>query len=62
MINLFFFIFSFYVSLISIIGYGKIFQKVFLNKIYYDEDITIYIGFYGIMLMTLLSLFTIVFF
>lgn len=58
MINLFFFIFSFYVSLISIIGYGKIFQKVFLNKIYYDEDITIYIGFYGIMLMTLLSLFT----
>ncbi len=58
MINFFIFIFFFYISIISIVGYGKIFQRVFLNNINYDEDVTIYLGFYGIMLITLLSLFT----
>ena len=58
MIDLFYFIFFFYISIISILGYGKIFEKVFLNKVNYDEDITIYLGFYGITLLTLISLFT----
>ena len=57
MIDLFYFIF-FYISIISILGYGKIFQRVILNKVNYDEDITIYLGFYGITLLTLISLFT----
>ena len=62
MIDLFYFIFFFYISIISILGYGKIFQRVILNKVNYDEDITIYLGFYGITLLTLISLFTSFFF
>ncbi len=58
MLELIIFLFFFYISIISIVGYGKLFHKIFLNKINYDEDITIYLGFYGIMLLTLLSLFT----
>ena len=62
MINFFIFIFFFYISIISIVGYGKIFQRVFLNNLNYDEDVTIYLGFYGIMLINTCCLYLQVFF
>ena len=39
-------------------GYGKIFQKVFLDKIDHDEDLNLYLGFYGLAFLTLISLLT----
>ena len=43
--------------LVSVLAYGNFFQKVFL-KISIEEDINIYTGFYGLMLLTLISLIT----
>ena len=54
----FLFFYFFYISLVSILGYGKIFQKVFLNKIDHDQDLNLYLGFYGLAFLTLISLFT----
>ena len=58
MINLVIFIIFFYICLISVLGYGKIFVQIFLNNINFKEDIDIYVGFYGLMFLTLISLFT----
>ena len=44
--------------LISVLGYGKIYAKIFLNNINFRDNLNIYIGFYGLMLLTLISLFT----
>lgn len=58
MLEFFIFLFFFYISLVSILGYGKIFQKVFLNNIDHDQDLNLYLGFYGLAFLTLISLFT----
>ena len=58
MLNFLIFIFFFYVCLISVIGYGFIFKKIFLSKLKIEEELNIYIGFYGLTLITLFSLFS----
>lgn len=58
MINFFIFITFFYLSLISVLGHGRIFKKIIFDKISIEEDINIYIGFYGLTSLTLISLFT----
>ena len=58
MINFLIFIVFFYLSLISVLGYGNIFQKIIFNKINVEGDINIYVGFYGLMFLTLISLFS----
>ncbi len=58
MINFITFITFFYICLMSVFGYGNIFKKIFLNKIKIDEEINIYLGFYGLMFITLISLFS----
>lgn len=63
MINLLIFIISFYLLLISTIGFGLFFQ----NIIFYSKKINtnqkfIYVGFYGLFSLTLLSLLTSIFF
>jgi len=56
--NLLIFILSFYFCLISVLAYGNLFQKIFLKKSSINENISIYTGFYGLMFLTLISLFT----
>ena len=58
MINFFIFIFSFYICLMSVFGYGNIFKKIFLNRLKIYEETNIYLGFYGLMFMTLIALFS----
>ena len=62
MLNTLAFFFSFYILLVSVIGYGIFFQKI----IYADGDdsneIAIYIGFYGLSFITLISLISSIFF
>ena len=58
MLNFLIFIFFFYICLISVIGYGFIFKKIFLSKLKIEEELNIYIGFYGLTLITLFSLFS----
>ena len=58
MLEFFIFLFFFFISLVSILGYGKIFQKSLLNKIDHDQDLNLYLGFYGLAFLTLISLFT----
>ena len=62
MIDLVIFFSFFYVCLISVLGYGKIFVKIFINNVSVKEDINILIGFYGLMFLTLISLLTSFFF
>jgi len=59
--NFFIFIISFYFLLISVIGYGVFFAKICFKKSYDEKNISIYIGFYGLMFITLISLFTSIF-
>ena len=56
--NLLIFILSFYFCLISVLAYGSLFEKIFIKKVDLKEDISIYTGFYGLMFLTLISLFT----
>ena len=56
--NLLIFILAFYFCLISVLAYGNLFQKIFLDKKIINDNITIYTGFYGLMFLTLISLFT----
>ena len=56
--NLFIFILSFYFCLISVLAYGVLFEKIFIKKVDVNENISIYTGFYGLMFLTLISLFT----
>ena len=62
MIDIVIFITFFYICLISVLGYGKIFVQIFFNNINFKEDINIYVGFYGLMFLTLIALFTSFFF
>ena len=52
------FFLAFFFCLISVISYGKIFEKLFLNNISFDSDRSVYTGFYGLMVLTIISLFT----
>ncbi len=59
MLNIIIFFSSFYLLLLSVIGYGLIFKRLVFGSI---EDLTeqksIYIGFYGLFFITLISLIT----
>jgi hypothetical protein len=58
MIDILIFFIAFFLSLISVISYGKIFEKLCFNKILPDSDKLIYTGFFGLMFLTLISLIT----
>jgi len=59
MIKLIIFLSSFYLLLLSTIGYGFIFQKICLNSIQNKEKQNlIYIGFYGLFCLTFIAMFT----
>jgi hypothetical protein len=56
MLKLFIFISSFYILLISVIGYGIFFQKIFFNhNVDLKKHDNILIGFYGLFLITFIS-------
>ena len=62
MTELLVFIFYFYILLFSIIGYGIFFQNVcFKNINKFNLQTSIYTGFYGLFLITLISLITSIF-
>ena len=63
MINLLIFNFSFIFLLTSIIGYGILFNNLCFKKLddLYSEN-SIFIGFYGLFFVTLISLFSSLFF
>ncbi len=53
------FFLTFYLLLISVIGYGILFQNLFFSSIKsMNQQMTIYTGFYGLFLITLISLTT----
>ena len=59
MINLIIFIISFYLILLSVIGYGILFQNLCLQKLdSLNNSKSIYLGFYGLFFITLISLIT----
>ena len=59
MINLFIFILTFYLLLFSILGYGIFFNNLCFNKIKNNfSNNSIYIGFYGLFIVTFISLFS----
>ena len=59
MINLIIFTISFYLILLSVIGYGILFQNLCLEKLdSLNNSKSIYLGFYGLFLITLISLIT----
>ena len=63
MINVLIFFLFFYLLLISIIGFGFLFQNVFYGAIRnFDDQKIIYTGFYGLFLLTFISLITSLFF
>ena len=49
---------AFFFCLISVISYGKIFERLFLRNVFLDDNISVYTGFYGLTFLTLISLFT----
>lgn len=59
--NSFIFIIFFYFLLISVIGYGGLFKKICFRESYNEKNSSIYTGFYGLMFITLISLFTSIF-
>ncbi len=62
MINTIIFIISFYVLLLSILGYGLFFQKYCFRKVdNFESNDLKYVGFYGLFLITLISLITSIF-
>ena len=63
MLNFVIFLISFYLLLISVIGYGVLFQNFCFETIKNAKDQKIiYIGFYGLFLITFISLITSLFF
>ena len=63
MIEILLFLIFFILSLFSTIGYGLFFHKVcFYNLKVKSENETIYFGFFGLFLITLISLITSLFF
>ena len=52
------FIFFFFFLLFSIIGYGIIFQKFLYSNKYESDNVHLYVGFYGLLSVTFLSLLT----
>ena len=57
MLNTIIFIFIFYILLISVIGYGILFQNLCFEKIKsLNDQRSIFIGFYGMLILTLISL------
>tara|TARA_B110000483_G_C18192398_1_gene541509 strand:- start:470 stop:2152 length:1683 start_codon:yes stop_codon:yes gene_type:complete len=56
--SLLIFFLSFYILLISIIGYGKLFENLCFGEFNKKDDNLIYTGFYGLMFVTLISLIT----
>ena len=62
MIELFIFFFSLFFLLFSTIGYGILFNNLCFKKINdLDNQNSVFIGFYGIFFITLISLFTSIF-
>ena len=56
MLKLFIFISFFYILLISVIGYGIFFQKIFFNhNVDLKKHDNILIGFYGLFLITFID-------
>ena len=49
---------AFFLCLISVISYGKIFERLFLRNIFFNDNISVYTGFYGLTFLTLISLLT----
>ena len=63
MINVLIFFLFFYLLLISIIGFGFLFQNIFYGAIRnFDDQKIIYTGFYGLFSLTFISLITSLFF
>ena len=63
MLNILIFFLFFYLLLISVIGYGFLFQNIFLKKIKnLDDQKIIYTGFYGLFSLTFISIFSSLFF
>ena len=63
MFDTFIFFLFFYLLLISIIGFGFLFQNIFYGAIRnYDSQKIIYTGFYGLFLLTFISIITSLFF
>ena len=63
MIDVLIFFLFFYLLLISVIGFGFIFQNSILGTIEnFDDQKIIYTGFYGLFFLTFISLFTSLFF
>ena len=59
MIEYIIFVSSFYFLLLSVIGYGLIFQNLCFEKIKnFNDENSIFIGFNGLFLITLISLIT----
>ena len=59
MLNIIIFLFAFYILLISVIGYGMLFQNLFLGNFQDMKDQkVIFTGFYGLLLLTFISLIT----
>src|SRR5210317_1705676 len=53
------FLISFYFLLFSVIGYGLFFQSFFFEKIKnFNDEKSIFVGFYGLFFITLISLLT----
>ena len=63
MINLLIFILFFYILLVSTIGYGILFKNLCFGKINdFEKENSIFIGFYGLFFLTLISTFSNLFF
>jgi hypothetical protein len=61
--NSFIFLGSFYLLLLSVLGYGFLLKKILTRKITYNLEISYeYIGFYGLAFITFVSMFTNIFF
>ena len=63
MANILVFFISFYFLLLSVIGFGFLFQKIcFVNILKHDDQKVLFTGFYGLFLLTFISLITSLFF
>ena len=58
MTDILIFFIAFFFCLISVISYGKIFERLCFNNILRNSDKLIYTGFFGLMFLTLISLIT----
>ena len=58
MIDIVIFISAFYFCLFSVLGYGSISRILFFKNHTNTQDFSIYIGFYGLLLITLISFIT----